>query len=338
MDGRSRIVFMGSDPIALPMLAFLADSGGGREQAELVGVFTQPDRAKGRGKAVQPNVIKTWARALGVPVLQPEKPDAETVEWLRAQQVDLVIVMAYGHLLRKALLAAPRYGTVNFHASLLPRYRGASPIETAIAEGEPETGVSLMRIVPKMDAGPVADTARVPITQQDNGDTLRHKLSEGCVTLLSRNLHALLTGTLEFTPQNEREVSYCRRLIKRDGALDFALPARTLADRIRAFRTWPGSHFEHEGNPIKVGNATWVPDGISDGQPGEVLDASASGVVVNTASGSLVLTELQRPGGKMLPAKDFLNGYPLPGGTVLPSLPNQPLVSDRPFQPQAASA
>src|SRR5687768_1254070 len=195
---RLRIVFMGSDPIAMPLLNWLTREGSAI--AEIVGVFTKPDRAVGRGQKITPNEIKQWAVARGLPVVQPEKLTEEVRLTLASWSADLALVMAYGHILRDDFIATPRLGTVNLHASILPKYRGASPIQTAIAQGERETGVSFMRIVRRLDAGPVADVERVPIVPLETALEIEAKLSAACIPLLERTLPSLRGGTLEFRP------------------------------------------------------------------------------------------------------------------------------------------
>ena len=329
-----RLVFMGSDAIALPALNWLA--GEGRGVASVVGVFTQPDRAFGRGQQVQPNAIKLWALAHGVPVWQPTKVDADACAQLAAVQPDVTLVMAYGHLLRQEFIDAPRLGTLNLHTSLLPKLRGASPIQTAIATGERETGVTLMRMVLRLDAGPVGDVQRVPIDPLDTATEVEAKLAQACVPLLARALPQLETGALVFTPQNESQVTFCRRHVKDDGVLDFAAPAAELAGRINGLAPWPGCVVELNGQPVKLGLAD-VPPGECNlidyiaAEPGAVLGADAEGLLVATGSGVLRLSRLQRPGGKLLPAADFLRGFPVAAGTMLPSHPMPSLVSGAPF-------
>lgn len=321
------LVFMGSDPIALPGLTSLAETPG----VDLVAVFTQPDRKRGRGQRVVPNAIKEWATERGVPVRQPEKVGPEEAQWLRDQQVDAVLVMAYGHILKQDLLAAPRSGCLNLHASLLPELRGASPIETAIATGQTATGVSLMRIIKKMDAGAVADQETVVIDASDTAADLRTKIAQACVPLLQRNLSKMLDGTLEFSEQDDSRATYCRMLAKDDGALDFALPARDLHDRIRAFRDWPGAFFTVTDTRLKVGRASSQPENRGSA-PGTIHEASSDALPVSTGDGTLLLHELQRPGGKRLPVSEFLLGFPLPPGTVATSQTTPPLVFDQPYR------
>ncbi|MDP0498750.1 MAG: methionyl-tRNA formyltransferase [Verrucomicrobiota bacterium JB022] len=325
---RARIVFFGSDEISLPLLQHLVEAQ--QEQAELVAVFTQPDRRTGRGMKLQANAIKQWAEARGIPVLQPEKPGPEEANWLREQQIDLALVMAYGHILKQAHLDAPRLGMLNFHASLLPRLRGASPIHTALATGEGETGVTLMRVIRKMDAGPALDQERVAITGEDTTGTLWDKLAAACVPLLERNLPTVLAGEARFTDQDEAQATYCRIIFKTDAHLDFTRPATELERRVRAFQPWPGTAFEHAGQEVKVG-AVRLLDTTSSGTPGEISQTDGQ-LVVQCGVGRLELRELQRPGGKMLPADAFLRGFDLPSGTVLASREMDPLVAPRPFR------
>ncbi|HLP24290.1 MAG TPA: methionyl-tRNA formyltransferase, partial [Acidobacteriota bacterium] len=212
-----RIVFMGSDAIALPMLNWLAEQGSG---ACVVAIFTQPDRPVGRGQKVQPNAIKLWAQERGIPVHQPEKLRDAELAALSGYGADLALVMAYGHILRDAFINAPRLGTLNLHTSLLPKYRGASPIQTAVASGERTTGVTLMRIVAALDAGPIADAENVTIEPRDTALTVEAKLSAACVPLIARALPRLASGTQTFEEQNHADATFCRKLEKTDGVLD----------------------------------------------------------------------------------------------------------------------
>lgn len=323
-----RIVFMGSDPIALPLLEWLA--GPGRAMGTVVAVFTQPDRPAGRGQQVAPNAIKTWAQAHGVPVHQPEKFGADARATLAAGDADLALVMAYGHILKDDVIATPRLGTFNLHASLLPAYRGASPIQSAVASGERETGVTFMRIVRQLDAGPVADAERVPVAPLDTAREVEAKLAAACVPLLARALPALAAGTLTFREQDHARTTFCRRLAKGDGALDFHEPAARLAARINGLYPWPACQLELAGPPVKLGLAVRGASGA--GVPGEVLPAGPGRLVVATGEGALEILRLQRPGGRMLPADEFLRGYPVAPGTVLPSRPMPALVGPAPFR------
>ncbi len=324
-----RLVFLGSDVIALPLLEWLV--GPGAALGEVVAVFTQPDRAVGRGQKVQPNGIKAWAQARGLPVLQPEKITEEVRGELSALRADLGLIMAYGHILRDDFIGTPTLGMLNLHTSRLPGYRGASPIQSAIVGGEPATGVTLMRIVRRLDAGPIADCEGVPIGPLDSALDVEGKLAAACVPLLARALPRLRDGTLEFSPQDDAAATYCRKLQKEDGVLDFAAPARALAARVNGLSPWPGCSALLLGQVIKFGLADVAPGGAvpSGACPGQVLGADLLGVLVATGDGVLRLRRLQRPGGRMLEAAEFIRGFPVPPGTVLPSLPMPGLVTRR---------
>jgi methionyl-tRNA formyltransferase len=333
-----RLVFLGSDAIALPLLEWLARDGGlareGTELAQVVAVFTQPDRAVGRGQKIQPNAIKSWALARALPVLQPDKVSTEVREQLAALRADVGLVMAYGHILRDEFIATPRLGMLNLHTSLLPKYRGASPVQSAIASGERETGVTLMRIIRQLDAGPVADIERVPIAPLDTALDVETKLATACVPLLRRALPRLAAGTLPFTAQDDGAATYCRKLEKEDGALDFARPATELAARINGLFPWPSCSVEINGQSVKIGLADAPAVEVASGaegkrRAGEVIGVDATELLVQTGAGVLRLLKLQRPGGRMLPAAEFLRGFAVPSGTLLPSWEMTTLVTRR---------
>jgi methionyl-tRNA formyltransferase len=324
-----RLVFMGSDAIARPLLDWLAGEGAAR--AEIVAVFTQPDRPHGRGQRLAPNEIKQWAGARGLPVYQPERFDESARAVLADYRPDLALVMAYGHILRETVIDTPRLGTVNLHTSILPAYRGASPIQTAVAMGERETGVTLMRIEPELDAGPVADVERVAIDQLDTARDVENNLARASARLVARNLPRLADGTLDFVAQDATRATFCRRLRKEDGALDFAAPARGLAARINGLYPWPACQAVIMDTPVKFGLAR-VRDGRSAARPGTVLPGSSAALSIATDDGVLEVLRLQRPGGRMLPASDFLRGWEIAPGTVLPCQPMPVLAADHPLK------
>ncbi|MBW7896117.1 MAG: methionyl-tRNA formyltransferase [Opitutaceae bacterium] len=322
-----KIVFFGSDPIALPLLDWLA--GAGRDGATVTAVFTQPDRPVGRGRKITPNAIKQWALAHGLPVHQPEKITAAVRDGLAALQPDVSLVLAYGHILTDDFIAVPRLGTLNLHASLLPKFRGASPIQSAVAAGESITGLALMRIVRELDAGPVADVERVPIAPLDTAREVEAKLAAAGVPLLARNLPRLAAGELAFVPQAHDQATFCRRLTPEDGAIDFTRPARELAVRINGLFPWPTCRVPLMGQVVKFGLADAIAGSVA---PGEVAGTDDTGLLIGTGDGLLRVRRLQRPGGRMLPAAEFLRGFPVPAGTVLPSAAMRPLVATAPFR------
>jgi methionyl-tRNA formyltransferase len=328
-----RLIFLGSDAIGLPALEFLRTAAG----VTLAGVITRPDRPSGRGQQVHANPVAAWARERGIALRQPAQPGAEDLAWMRAEGVDAALVMAYGRILREDFLQTPPRGVWNLHASLLPAYRGASPVEAALAMGDASTGVCLMQVVPALDAGPVADAESVRILPDDTSLSLRERLGQAVVPLLARNLAALGAGGLTAIPQDEARVSYTRKLAKADALLDFALPAVELERRVRALHPWPGAVVNFAGEALKAGAVTLLPTDHTGAAPGTVLAAGPEGVDIATIKGVLRLRALQRPGGRMLNAADFLRGHPIPVGTVLASQTGVALVSPRPF-PRAAKA
>ena len=276
-----RVVFLGSDPIALPLLEWLGAAG--KATAEVVGVFTQPDRPTGRGQQVTANAIKQWALARGLPVLQPVKITEDVRQQLQDWHADVALVMAYGHILKDDFIGTPRLGTLNLHTSRLPRYRGASPIQTAVATGETATAVTLMRIVRELDAGPVADAEAVAIDPLDTALDVEQKLAAACVPLLARALPKLAVGGLEFAEQNQTDATYCRKLRKEDGTLDFNASAASLAARINGLFPWPACAVSIDGVVIKLGQAEAVGT-PADATPGTVCGMDAQGLLVATGA------------------------------------------------------
>ena len=321
------IVFFGSDAICLPVLNYLKHEAAG--ECVLRAVVSQPDRRQGRGKQLQSNPVVAWALENGVELLQPEQPTLELADWMMVEEIAVALVMAYGHFLQKSLREAAQHGMLNFHGSRLPQYRGASPVETALASGDTETGVGLMQVVKEMDAGGVADFEVVGIGEQDTGPELRVKVGEAVVPLLRRNLAAMLAGELKFKPQDINLVTYCRKMRKEDGAVDFSLPALAINNRLRAFTPWPGGYFDHGEVRIKIGRTSVEIDGSAAAEPGTVLSTSPA-VRVATGAGVLCCHELQRPGARMLAVADFLCGYSLAEGDRLIGGTAEPLIRKEP--------
>jgi methionyl-tRNA formyltransferase len=325
MSDLPKVVYFGSDAICLPGLQYLHESA--RSICRVAGVVSQPDRRQGRGKQLKANPVAAYAGANGIPLLQPEKPDAALAEWLCCESVVLAFVMAYGHFMPRAVREAPTYGMLNFHGSILPEYRGASPVETAIAMGTNETGVCLMQVVKEMDAGSVADCETVRIEDSDTSPLVRAKVGRAVVPILERNLAAALRGGLDFKEQDSNLATYCRKITKEDAALDFRQSATVIEARLRAFTPWPGGYFDHGETRVKVGRCS-VLGGSVLAAPGTVLEASAT-LDVATDRGVLRIHELQRPGGRMLPVAEFLRGYPIQAGEVLPSIQRPALLVSR---------
>ena len=311
-----RVAFLGSDEIALPFLEYLHHAC---PFVDLGLVLTQPDRRTGRGRKMTQNAIKQWSISHSIPCQSPEKPAERECNWIREEKIDCMLVMAYGHILKKVFFDLSPGGCFNLHASLLPKYRGASPIETAIAMGETLSGVTLMRVVQKMDAGPIVDSESVKIDSLDTGSTLREKIAQSCVPLIQRNIKALVKGSAEEMVQEEGNSTYCRKLFKEDGNLNFSVPAKMLVDRVRAFQSWPGCGFSIQGEKFRIGLAEEKKNVLLL-KPGETARDGDGNFLIGTAKDALCLLKLQKPGGKMLNVEDFLRGFNFPFGEIIESL------------------
>lgn len=294
---------MGTPEFAVPALAALIERC---PQAEVVGVFTQPDRPAGRGRELTAPPVKELATHHGIPVFQPTKMRTdETRELLLRLAPELVVVAAYGRILPKQLLEVAPRGCVNLHASLLPRHRGASPIQHAIWLGDVETGVSLMQMDEGLDTGAVLATKKLPIAANATSTTLSAELATLAAQLLTEKLDALLAGELTPRPQDSALATYARLLTKDDGRLDFTKPAVELERQVRALDAWPQAFIERGSDRIQVSAAHVV---AAHGSPGEVVQANAQGVVVACGQGALALDEVKPPGKRMMPAAAWVNG------------------------------
>lgn len=305
-----RIVFMGTPQFAVKSLEACLELG------EVVAVVTQPDKPRGRGQEVKASPVKELALARGLTVLQPLKlrtpPFAEV---LRALEADVAVVTAYGKILPQDVLDAPVKGCVNVHASLLPRFRGAAPIQWAIAHGDRQTGVCLMKMDAGMDTGPVIDREIIDILPTDTSASLHDSLSFLGGVVLRRSLAAYLSGALVPVPQSAEGVVLAPMIRKEDGQLDFGRPAVELERRLRAFTPWPGGSFTTDAGVVKV-HQVRVAQGI--GVPGTVLSASAEGIELACGEGSLVITTLQPEGKRVMSARDYLSGRSVPIGARWP--------------------
>jgi len=305
-----RTVFMGTPDFACPSLAGLIDAG-----CNLVGVFTQPDRPSGRGRKLTPPPVKVLAEQRQIPVFQPEKlRRPEAVEQLRNLAPDLVVVVAYGQILPKVVLDMPRFGCINVHASLLPKYRGAAPINKAIIDGETVTGVTTMYMDEGLDTGDMLIRKSLDIGPDETAGELHDRLAPLGAEAMRETLQRLCAGTLERVPQNDAESSYASMMKKEDGRIDWSRPARQVHNLVRGLDPWPSAYTTLDGLTLKIA-ATSVAAGT--GEPGTVLQASADGVLVACGEQALLVGRLQLPGKKRLAAADFLRGHDLPPGTRL---------------------
>lgn len=298
-----RIVFMGSPDFALPSLSVLANA----QTYQVVGVITQPDRASGRGRELKSPPVKTLALELNIPILQPEKlRTPESMEQLSKWNPDLIVVAAFGQILKKDVLHLPRYGCINVHASLLPRWRGAAPINAAILAGDEETGVTIMQMDVGLDTGPILAKRSIRIKPDDTTGSVLSALSTLGADLLNETLPEYISGKLTPQPQPAEGATYAPMLKKEDGLLDFTRPAVELERRVRAMNPWPGARFEWNGNLLKVLRASIVSGekGLISGNRFTVEGRPA----VLTSDGALILDEVQPAGKKVMSGKSFLAG------------------------------
>ena len=298
-----RVIFAGTPEFALASLAALVDAGD-----VPVAVLTQPDRPAGRGRKLSPSPVKRYALDQGLPVLQPATlKDPEVVKELAALEADVMVVAAYGLLLPRAVLDLPRNGCLNVHASLLPRWRGAAPIQAAILAGDPETGICLMQMEAGLDTGPVFASASLPIEPEATAGEVHDQLAALGGQLLAEKLNDILAGGVTAEAQDDALSTYAPKIRPADAVIDWTRSADELHRLVRAYNPVPGARFEFNGETIKCWRAT-VADTVDDSvkaPPGKVLAAGPDGIEVACGSGSLKLTELQRPGRKPVTAAEF---------------------------------
>ncbi len=307
---------MGTPDFAVPSLRALQEASTANNW-HVIAVVTQPDRPAGRGKKVIFSPVKEYAVAQGIPVLQPAnlRKEPAIVEALRALQPDLFVVAAFGQILRQEVLDLPRHGSINVHASILPPYRGASPITAALLDGERETGNSIMLMDAGMDTGPVLTQERLPIASEDTTATLSARLAVAGAALLVQTLPHWIAGEIRPTPQAELpgEVSHCRMIKKEAGRIDWQLSADHIERMTRAYSPWPSAYTAWQGQPLKILTAAVHPGSAT---PGLVV-ATPEGPAVGTGVGLLLLQQIQPAGKRAMAARDFLNGAPEFVGTQL---------------------
>ncbi|MEM7539466.1 MAG: methionyl-tRNA formyltransferase [Chloroflexota bacterium] len=318
-----RILYMGTPDFAVPSLRALHEHSEAQNW-QVIAVATQPDRRAGRGKKMVMSPVKQYAVEQGIPVLQPEKlrRNPEMRETLTALQPDLFVVAAYGLILPKSILAIPRYGALNVHASLLPTYRGASPIHSAILEGLPETGVGIMLMDVGLDTGPVLAEATAPIPSDATTESLSATLAEVGADLLVRTVPEWLAGNIAPTRQEElqeekqRTPSYCTMIKKQDGEIDWQQPAAVIERMTRAYAPWPTAFSTWDGKPFKIWQAEVIPQSDAAATPGQVIEV-VDGVAVVTGNGLLLLKTVQPAGKRAMDMRSFLNGAGSFVGSVL---------------------
>ncbi|MBX2868345.1 MAG: methionyl-tRNA formyltransferase [Acidiferrobacterales bacterium] len=305
-----RVVFAGTPVFSLSSLEALI----AHPAANVVAAYTQPDRPAGRGKKLTPSPVKTRALELGINVLQPDSfRDEGTVEAFRALQPDLMVVTAYGLILPQNVLDTPSLGCINVHASLLPRWRGAAPIQRAIEAGDRESGVTLMQMEAGLDTGPMLARQSVEITPEETGGTLHDKLAVLGGRLLSDALDSIAAKTLIAEQQNEDEASYADKLVKSEARIDWSEPAIVIERKVRAFNPWPMANTLLGDQVLRVLTARNVGQ-HHENPPGSIVQVNANSLVVATAEGGLEISRVQKAGSRPMAVKDYLNGAKLTVG------------------------
>lgn len=309
-----RIAFLGTPSFAVPTLDYLLTS-----RHRVVAVVTQPDRPRGRGQKVTPGPVKALAVAEGVPVLQPERLVREVLgPELQALDIDLGVVAAYGKILPEWLIALPRLGMINVHASLLPRYRGAAPVHRAVINGDTETGVTIMRVVKALDAGAMLASIGVSIGPEDTSEEVERRLAVAGARLLVDTVDQMEHGPVTETPQDPGQSTYAPRLRKEEGLIDWTRAAAAIHDLVRGLHPWPHAFTYSPSGRLIVHRSAPGDDCDQGGVPGEIMAADPiHGLVVATGCGTLRLLDVQAEGGRVQPARDFLSGHALRPGDRL---------------------
>ena len=300
---RFRVIFMGTPDFAVPCLARLV------EISDVVAVVTQPDRPKGRGQKLLPPPVKVFAQEHGIAVYQPVRVKApDFVDVLRGLAPDLIVVVAFGQILSKEILSLPPLGCINVHASLLPRYRGAAPMQWAIVRGEKETGVTTMFMDEGLDTGDMLLRETLPITQAMTAAELHDAMMKLGADVLEKTLFSLSEGTLKRTPQDDALSTYAPLLDKEVGRIDWKKSAQEIHDLVRGLNSWPGAYTMLEGQKFKIWR-TRLAEGTAE--PGEIVSVTKQGLLVGTGEGMLEILELQAPSRKKMAAGDYVRGHGL---------------------------
>ncbi|MCC6796161.1 MAG: methionyl-tRNA formyltransferase [Candidatus Hydrogenedentes bacterium] len=306
-----RIVFFGTPEMAVPSLAALA------EKHEVAAVVCQPDRPSGRGKSLTPPPTKIWALAHGIPVTQPAKLNDGTFEtWLRDQHPEVCALTAYGRILKQPILDVAPHGILNMHPSLLPLYRGPSPIQSALINGETETGVTIMRLSLDMDAGDILIQEHTAIDPEETGETLTNRLATLGGQKLCEAVDRIAAGPAQFKTQDHSRATYCSLIEKRDGQIDWTKSAQTIHNLVRGAQPWPTAQTIFEGQVFKILRSEIIAHANKDfaAQPGAIEDVLKDRIVVRAGEDSLALLTVQAPGKRAMPVGDFLRGFPIKAG------------------------
>ncbi len=306
-----KVIFFGTPDFAVPSLKVLA------EKHNVLAAVSQPDKPKGRGKKVIPTPVKEAAISCGIPVLQPlSAKSPEFLEELKGYGADIFVVAAYGQILPKALLEIPEYGCVNVHGSLLPKYRGAAPIQQAIADGEKTTGVTIMYMAEKLDSGDMILKEEIPIEPEDTYGSLSDKLAETGAEALIKALDRIEAGTACPEKQDDSLSTYAHKITKEAGLIDFSQSSEKIINLIRAFNPTPVAHTLYNGGILKVFSAKKA-EGEFQGEPGEIISADKRGILTKTGDGAVYITEIQAPGSKKMNVSAYLLGHKIEIGKTL---------------------
>ncbi len=308
----TKIVFMGTPAFSAPILRMLVEEG-----YDVISVVTQPDRPVGRKKVLTPTPVKEEALRLGLPIYQPEKlKNPEELQYVLDLEPDLIITAAFGQILPSAVLEAPKLGAINVHASLLPAYRGGAPIHQAIIDGQSETGVTIMYMVDRLDAGDIISQTVVPIESTDDTGTMFDKLSMAGMELLKETLPSIIDGTNSREQQDEEKVTYARNISREQERIDWSKSADSISNQVRGLHPWPVAFTTYNEQNMKIWKAAATVS-TKSGKPGEVLELGDDALIVQTGEGVLAITELQPAGKKRMSAADYLKGPKIQVGDLL---------------------
>ena len=308
-----RIVFMGTPDFSVPALKALVEAG-----HEVAAVVTQPDRPRGRGKELQMTPVKVQALAYGIPVYQPEKvKDPAFVEILRNLQPEVIVVIAFGQILSRDILDLPPYGCINIHASLLPKYRGAAPIQWPVIDGEKETGVTTMMMDVGLDTGDMLEKTIIPLDPKETGGSLFDKLSQAGGPLILSTLEKLKAGTAVRTPQTDEDSTYAKMLTKSLGQIDWSMEAAAIERLIRGLNPWPSAYTFVHGKTLKIWDADVLKESSDGAAPGQIIRTDPHSLIVAAGEALLSIRELQLEGKKRMDVETFLRGYTIEKGEIL---------------------
>lgn len=307
----TKIVFMGTPAFSAPILRMLVEEG-----YDVISVVTQPDRPVGRKKVLTPTPVKEEALRLGLPVYQPEKlKNPEELQQVLDLAPDLIVTAAFGQILPTELLEAPKYGAINVHASLLPAYRGGAPIHQAIIDGQTETGVTIMYMVDRLDAGDIISQITVPIEKEDHTGSMFEKLSAAGTRLLKETLPSIIEGTNDRIPQDEEQVTFARNISREQERIDWTKSALAIHNQVRGLHPWPVAYTTFKSENMKI---WWTEEADADGtgRAGEIVSLAEDAIIVQTGQGTIAIKELQPAGKKRMAASDYLKGPKIQAGDL----------------------